>query len=268
MTIWRDARRPTPFVFVTITTWGSPTGLPVRSTAFPFMSSMPTGSTSARSATEEKPCSKTGYRLPLPLDPGKYRLVAWAGLKEGCFEPSGMQAGVSGPEDLVVTLRCDGDGEVPCDKPLSPLWQAMQETVTVPQPGTEQTDTLRLIKDTNILRVILQRRDGAILHAADYDFSILCPHGNGRLAYDNTLLDCHPLVYRPYLQTEGTDGEGSGGAEAVSNVIAELSLSRLMENDAMRLHITDASGDVTLVDIPLVEYLLMTGREPGRQDKV
>ena len=70
-----------------------------------------------------------------------------------------------------------------------------------------------------------------------------------------------PLVYRPYLQTEGTDGEGSGGAEAVSNVIAELSLSRLMENDAMRLHITDASGDVTLVDIPLVEYLLMTGRE-------
>ncbi len=142
-----------------------------------------------------------------------------------------MQAGVSVPEDLVVTLRCDGDGEVPCDKPLSPLWQAMQETVTVPQPGTEQTDTLRLIKDTNILRVILQRRDGATLH------------------------------YRPYLQTEGTDGEGSGGAEAVSNVIAELSLSRLMENDAMRLHITDASGDVTLVDIPLVEYLLMTGRE-------
>ena len=52
---------------------------------------------------------------------GKYRLVAWAGLKEGCFEPSGMQAGVSGPEDLVVTLRCDGDGEVPRDKPLSPL---------------------------------------------------------------------------------------------------------------------------------------------------
>ena len=205
--------------------------------------------------------SKPGYRLPLPLDPGKYRLVAWAGLKEGCFEPSGMQAGVSGPEDLVVTLRCDGDGEVPRDKPLSPLWQAMQETVTVPQPGTEQTDTLRLIKDTNILRVILQRRDGATLHAADYDFSILCPHGNGRLAYDNTLLDCHPLVYRPYLQTEGTDGEGSGGAEAVSNVIAELSLSRLMENDAMRLHITDASGDVTLVDIPLVEYLLMIGRE-------
>ena len=172
-----------------------------------------------------------------------------------------MQAGVSGPEDLVVTLQCDGDGEVPRDNPLFPLWQAMQETVTVPQPGTEQTDTLRLIKDTNILRVILQRRDGAILHAADYDFSILCPHGNGRLAYDNTLLDCHPLVYRPYLQTEGTDGEGSGGAEAVSNVIAELSLSRLMENDAMRLHITNASGDVTLVDIPLVEYLLMTGRE-------
>ena len=204
---------------------------------------------------------KPGYRLPLPLAPGKYRLVAWAGLKEGCFEPSGMQAGISGPEDLVVTLQCDGNGEVPRDKPLSPLWQAMQETVTVPRPGTERTDTLRLVKDTNILRVILQRRDGATLHAADYGFRILCLHGNGRLAYDNTLLDCRPLVYHPYLQTDGTDGEDSGGAEAVSNVIAELSLSRLLEDDAMRLHITDASGNATLIDIPLMEYLLMTQRE-------
>lgn len=204
---------------------------------------------------------KPGYRLPLPLDPGKYRLVAWAGLKEESFRPSVMQAGISGPEDLIISLQCNDEGVVVHDKPLAPLWQAMQETVTVPRPGAERIDTLGLIKDTNTIRVILQRRDGAAIHAADYGFSILSPHGNGRLAFDNALLDCRPLVYRPYLQTEGTDGKDSGDATGVSNVIAELSLSRLLEDDAMRLHITDASGDATLVDIPLVEYLLLTQRE-------
>lgn len=204
---------------------------------------------------------KPGYRLPLPLDPGSYRLVAWAGLKEGCFEPTGMQVGASAPEDLIVALPYDGNGEVPHGKPLVPLWQAMLDKVDVPPPGTERTDTLRLIKDTNTIRVELQRRDGLPIQAADYDFRIICQPGNGRLAFDNTLLECRPLIYGPYLQTEGTDGEDSGNTSAISNVIAELSVARLLKDQSMRLHITNASGDATLVDIPLIEYLLMTQRE-------
>lgn len=204
---------------------------------------------------------KPGYCLPLPLDPGRYRLVAWAGLTDGCFEPSAMEALNSVAEDLVVTLQCDGNGEVPHDKPLAPLWQAMAETVTVPPVGTERTDTLGLIKDTNTIRVILQQRNGSPIRATDYSFSIECPHGNGRLAFDNTLLDGRPLIYRPYLQTEGTGDEASGSTAAASNVIAELSVSRLMEDDAMRLHITNASGSTLLVDLSLVKYILMTHRE-------
>lgn len=206
--------------------------------------------------------SKPGYCLPLPLDPGQYRLVAWAGLEGGCFEPSAMQASGAAAEDLVVALRCNGDGEVPYENPLVPLWQAMAETVTVPQPGTEHTDTLGLIKDTNTIRVILQQRDGGtVMHAADYAFSIECPHGNGRLAYDNTLLGGRSLTYRPYLQTEGTGDEASDGTAAISNVIAELSVSRLTEDDAMRLHIVKASDGTPLVDLSLIRYILMTDRE-------
>lgn len=204
---------------------------------------------------------KPGYRLPLPLEAGNYRFVTWAGLEGNDFVPTTLQPGVSSPDDLVVALRHDG-GEVPSDSPLTPLWQAKAENIVVPEPGEVRTDTLGLVKDTKTIRVILQRRDGAPIHAADYGFRIECPRGNGRLAYDNTLLDEEMLIYRPYSQTET-----AATADTVAHVTADMSVSRLLVDNAMRLFVSKADGGSTLVDIPLIGYLLLTQMEQDKRIK-
>ncbi|MCD7850128.1 MAG: FimB/Mfa2 family fimbrial subunit [Parabacteroides sp.] len=211
---------------------------------------------------------KPGYRLPLPLEPGRYRFFFWAGLEENAFEVPSLRAAASSPEELAVTLKRGENGEVPHDKPLRPLWHAMAETVVVPPPGVSVTDTLDLIKVTNTIRVILRQRNGTELQAADFNVRIDCPEGNGRMACNNTLLSDEPLVYRPYSQEKTTDDDpeadaASGSQPGVaSGVTAELSVARLMEKDPMRLRI--AKGGNTLIDVPLISYLMLTQRE---QDK-
>lgn len=199
----------------------------------------------------------SGYKLVLPLAPGEYRFVVWAGLDGGCFAPASLLPGVSKESDLSLTLYRNGNGEVPCDRPLAALWHSRSEIVEVPGPGTERTDTLNLIKDTNTIRVILQQRDGSFLRASDFDIYIDCPEGNGLLAHNNDLLRDQPLVYRPYALSDGVPG----GDPELSQVVADLSVSRLTIGDAMRLRIGKTTGGEVLIDMPLVEYLLMTQHE-------
>lgn len=197
------------------------------------------------------------YKLALPLAPGGYRFVVWAGLDGGCFTPAALLPGVSGESDLALTLYRNENGDVPCDRPLVPLWHSRLEAVEVPGPGTLQTDTLNLVKNTNTIRVILQQRDGSLLRASDFDIRIDCPAGNGLLAHDNDLLPDQPLVYRPYAFSDGI----SESEPELPQVTADLSVSRLTVDDAMRLRIGKKAGEGYWVDMPLVDYLLMTQHE-------
>lgn len=197
------------------------------------------------------------YKLVLPLAPGYYRFVVWAGLEGGSFTPASLQPGISEESDLSLTLDRNENGEVPCDRRLAALWHSQSETVEVPGPGSERTDTLNLVKDTNTIRVVLQQRDGSLLRASDFDIHIDCPEGNGLLAHDNGLLRDQSLIYRPYALSDGV----SGGVPELLQVTADLSVSRLTVGDAMHLRIGKTAGEGYLVDIPLVEYLLMTQHE-------
>mgnify|MGYP000000147868 CR=1 FL=1 len=197
------------------------------------------------------------YKLILPLAPGHYCFVVWAGLDGGCFNPVSLQSGISEENDLSLLLYRNDNGEVPCDRPLAALWHSRLEAVEVFGPGTLQTDTLNLIKDTNTIRIILQQRDGSLLRASDFDIRIDCPAGNGLLAHDNDLLPDRPLVYRPYALSDGV----SENAPRLPQVTAGFSVSRLTVGDAMRLRIGKKAGGGYLIDIPLVDYLLMTQHE-------
>lgn len=206
------------------------------------------------------------YRMTLDLQPGTYRLVAWAGRDEDatpladCYRlgPVGSQAGSTGtPEDIRMSLVCEGSTH---DRPLADLWHGMAEAFTVSGDGPAHA-VVPLVKDVNRFRVLLQAADGQPL-AAD-DWSLTLRAANHRLDYDNSLLPCTPLDYLPYVKQtayiendaqaapDTRDGTGTG----ISALVAELATLRLMEDGETRFTVRDERSGRDVFDIDLVRYL-------------
>lgn len=206
--------------------------------------------------TDERSSFGDNYRVALPALPdGDYRLVAWAGLYDRSYEcRTVLEPGASTPDDVCVKMRretdCTQSGE------LDALWHG-EARVSV-SDDRSHTETIRLTKNTNRFRIIVQGETDLALRKGDLDFTVT--DRNGHLSHDNTLLDDDLISYKPYYQEDADLSGNAKAAGGVSAVVAELNTLRLMEDADARLTVTHKSGE-RLIDIDLIRYLLLTKME-------
>lgn len=186
------------------------------------------------------------YRMPLSLPVGEYRIAAWAGMSDA-FEMPELVVGKSILEDLTVRMK-RGESLVH-NKVLKPLWYGEVKNVSF-TGKREQTETVRLIKDTNKFRFILQKSGpGEELDMNDCLFEIRAD--NGYYDWNNDLLNDDVISYQPY-HLEKVEDVG---------IVAEMNTMRLLEHKKVYLTLTRKSDSKVLIKIDLIPYLLLTKME-------
>lgn len=193
------------------------------------------------------------YRVPLQLQPGHYRLVAWAGLQEDptCFDlNTELVRGSSTVDDLRLRLRTEGDE---CRRHLPDLWNGRVDDFEV-KAGEPSYATVPLVKDTKRFRILLQDTEGNALSKEDYSFSIAA--ANRVLAHDNEPCECTPLTYRPYVLDEAVVGNAAGTrATDIHALVAEMATLRLTDDLPTRFTVRNEGRQQDLFDVDLVKYL-------------
>ncbi len=147
------------------------------------------------------------------------------------------------------------------------------------EEGTHE-HTVELMKNTNVVRVVLQHMSGKPIDKDDFVFSIT--EQNGLMAAANHLLPDNQITYHPWMQRSGTasvnpakmpsradetEGEEAGTSEgSVSAVVTEFTLGRMMAGSQAVLTVKAASDGHTVLSVPVTDYaLLVKGHyyEPG-----
>lgn len=186
------------------------------------------------------------YRMPLQLPVGEYRIATWAGISDA-FEMPELVAGKSTLEDLTVKMK--REESLIHNKVLEPLWYGEVKTVNF-SGKQEQTETVRLIKDTNKFRFILQKSGpGEELDMDDCLFEIRAD--NGYYDWNNNLLNDDLISYQPY-HLEKVEDVG---------IVVEMNTMRLLEYKKVYLILTRKSDGKELMKIDLIPYLLLTKME-------
>lgn len=194
--------------------------------------------------------SDENWRMTVNLDPGSYTLLAYGGME--CGETS--FSFVTDPASTSlhdIKVRLDGDK---VGTELHPLFYGRLEAEVKESDLTYREVTVKMMKDTNNLRVLLQQVDGEPVDNKDYDFCIT--DNNTLFSWDNDLLPVPTVTYGPWVRGNASPGELPDGSDA-SVAWAEISFSRLITADAPRLIITHIETGKNVVDIPLNNYLLL-----------
>lgn len=210
------------------------------------------------------------YAMTLDLKPGKYHLVAWCGLNNDGSRPESFTVPVVYPgeknmDDLTATLNRDRDtdGTAVSDSRLWALFHGETDIEILPEdelePGT-YTETIKLTKDTNHVRVILQHMSAEDLDVRDFRFEIEAD--NGTLDCHNTIVPTENIVYRPWDTQTGQAGVGKEDSRAVVMVrgaIADLTVSRLNADEpkSVMLSIYDNNKQERIAHFPVIDYALL-----------
>jgi len=209
-----------------------------------------------------------GYRMRLDgishSDKAKYDFITWAGEPDNAsFTIPVLTVGQHTKEDLYCQLNRAGDGIV--NDNLDDLFHGQVTDLNfgraAMQPGEEVV--MPLVKNTNSIRIILQQVSGKPLNVDDFQFSIT--DKNGKMNYDNTLLDKDiEINYQAWHTSDGNvsldEGQVQESTSEINVAIAELSVARLMADMEPELTITNADGEKVL-SIPLVDCALLYKRE-------
>lgn len=201
----------------------------------------------------------SGFSIPLELASGKYELVAWAGLmNEESFDLlADVEVGKTKREELQVALKTTNDNRV--EKDLQPLYHGAMTLDYTSEPGT-YTETISLVKDTNVVRIMLQQMsDGLVAEKFRYEITA----NNGLLNWNNEVIENGRLTYAPWSVTSGTAdvgpdyGTNSTRADQVSVAVAEFTLNRMMDGKSPILTIYNLEENEVVLSIPIADYALL-----------
>ncbi len=204
------------------------------------------------------------YQIELPLPDGIYDIVAWCGL-EGETPFSLDSTSPSAIHHLSTTLSLDEDenayGGKKCDSFLPSLFHGIVRdtvvTTDISRPTTNEI-VVSLVKDTNYIKVLLQNLDGRTMNADDFSFHITA--ANSRLDYENYIIAGDDFSYHPWNLSLGeTSSMSTSDPEitSVTSLLAEMTVSRLMEDSQHELVVTRNSDNKEIIRIPLIDYLLL-----------
>lgn len=198
----------------------------------------------------------TDYRVSLPIAPGSYDILCWAGMAEG--DSFGYADPAADSLEHQNVLLNTGDG-VSASR-LNNLYHGLLRGVTFIDNNTvgstqAQTVTLSLTKDTNRIYVMLLNLDGAEMQESDFTFSI--SSANAEMDYDNAISAARKVIYRPWSVLP-IESETDNSLQPVQSALAaELSVARLTTGYSSRLDVHRVSDGERIISIPLERNLLL-----------
>ena len=212
-------------------------------------------------ATADKDALSSGtFEIPIELEPGSYTLLAWGGLMdEESFDMlADTNTGVTKLEDLQVRMhRQYEDGKAKVSEDLLPLYHGSMSLEVKDVPGT-YTETMSLMKNTNVIRVLLHEISGHDIDAEKFIFEI--NDDNGLYGWDNALLDDEMITYSAWSQSTGTADMSDVEVKAVTSAtvaLAELTIGRMRAGDSPVLHIRSRETGEDVFRIPVADYALL-----------
>ena len=191
------------------------------------------------------------YRMTLDLEKGNYHFVAYGGLACDKSSFSLLQAPAAGGKWTDLRTAMDAD----CN-----LHDMFWGQLTLATADLYSEGTVKMMKNTNSIRIVLQHVDGTPVKADDFDFEII--DDNTFFNYDNDLLPNGDVTYIPWAKGQAQTGVSIVGPDQVvpqpvEVAYAELCTSRLMTKNSPRLLVKRHEDGGTVIDFPLNNYLLL-----------
>lgn len=209
-----------------------------------------------------------GYKMQLRLAPGRYTFLAWGAGEEG-FDSYKFTATDNHPslQDMKCAIK-DATSPKPQGTGLiGRLYHGLiscelvdREAGSISDIDTNhQTIRIPMVKDTNIIKVVLQCLSDEIdIDAKDYRAEI--SYDNATLDYQNNKVDAGKIVYRPYFDktSEHDATYDNSNYEHMPALEMEFSVNRLFAADKSKARLTIYDKeDKQLLSIPLIDYILM-----------
>ena len=198
------------------------------------------------------------WRMEIDLEPGTYNIIAYGGMEcpESSFSFTSNPASIP-MSSLEVELNSNCLTS-PVGTDLHDLFYGKADVTVERTDMTYREVTVYMMKDTNNLRIMLQQVDGSPIDEADFDFKVV--DDNTLMAWDNAVIPTRNVDYLPWVRGNASPGDLTNGDEATV-CYAEFSFPRLVTSNAPRLVITRKSDSQTVIDIPLINYLLLLKSE-------
>ncbi|WP_289856896.1 FimB/Mfa2 family fimbrial subunit [uncultured Muribaculum sp.] len=199
------------------------------------------------------------YRMTLDLESGSYHFVAYGGLAcdKATFSITDEPGQTSTDTDRRVEI--DRQRVLSAEPGKRKLHDMFFGDLTLATADSYARGTVKMMKNTNNIRIVLQQENGGTVDVNEFEFEIT--DNNSLFNHDNLLIteNIAPLSYTPW-----TTGQKQTGVSIVGNSVvpvpvvvayAELSTSRLMSKSATRLVIRRKADKQAIVDFPLIKYL-------------
>ena len=210
--------------------------------------------------TSDKEALASGnFEIELELEPQRYTLLAWAGLddEESFRLLADAEVGVKTLQQMQVKMQVDYNeaGEAIVTEDLKPLFHAVKEIVVEDMPGT-YTETMSLMKNTNVVRVLLHELSGKEISVDKFIFEI--KDNNGFYNWDNAIIRDQMITYSPWYVATGTaDVEQSRAATTISVALAEHTIGRMSASSSPILTVKNRETGELVLSIPIADYALL-----------
>lgn len=210
--------------------------------------------------TDKEELSKEDFHIRLELPAGCYTLLAWGGLgEEESFDMlADEEIGRTRIEELQVRMHraYDDEGRAYSDKDLAPLFHGIMELDVVSEPGTYKK-TMSLMKNTNVVRIVLHEMSGHTMDSGCFTFEIT--DHSGLYDYDNARLDDEAITYKPwYIEEIFADFDNrSTRSTDINAVMAELTIGRMMATESPILRVLNSNTGEQILSLPLADYMLL-----------
>lgn len=201
------------------------------------------------------------FNIPLELESGKYELVAWAGIAdEKSFDLlANVENGKTKREELQVALKTSDDKRVSED--LQPLYHGAMTLDYTSEPGT-YTETMSLVKNTNVIRVVLQQMSAG-LDSDNFRYEITAD--NALLDWNNEVIADGIITYEPWSVASGVADVANTRADEVSVAVAEFTISRIIDGKSPILTVYNIEQNEPVLSIPVADYALLVKGNYNRE---
>lgn len=215
-----------------------------------------------------------GYMNVDELKPGDYTLKVWAEGEErytGSYVFGKPETATRADDISVLTSRINRTSRT-LDHDINGLYHGLVKKADLNLEGFGvKTATVDLMKNTNVIRVVLQNTSGKQIKADDFDFYI--DDDNSYLGFDNAALTRAAMAdneelpedsirYVPWSKYDGIVGQNrtitrADATTQASAVVAEMTVNRLFTGKNPQLCVLKHETGEKIFQIPLIDYVLL-----------